>query len=313
MQIQTSGEGQPQPALLRYFHYLKQGTLIARIRARLDANRRARRRAWWQAEYEKGRQFKDIRLLPGIRFRLFWNSEISWLLYVKDFEATERRFHQAFLRKGDVYLDIGANIGLFTVIAARKVGSTGRVYAFEPIAATYDRLQQNIALNRYRNVSSYKVALSDAAGQAEMTISTDGFDGRNSMAKPTGGEQFALETVSLSTLDAFVAEHDLAGRITMVKIDVEGWENHVLAGASRTFSAPDAPLLHVEFTEEALQTARCSSAELYQALKKFGYELFLFDEENHGLKPVSQEEVRDRFVNVIATKQPDRVLARLKG
>jgi FkbM family methyltransferase len=313
MQRQTSGAGQPQPALLRYLNYLKQGTLLARVQARLDANRRARRRAWWQAEYEKGRQFKDIRLLPGVRFRLFWNSEISWLLFVKDFEAAERRFHQAFLRQGDVYVDIGANIGIFTVIAARKVGRTGRVYDFEPIAATYDRLQQNIALNRCKNVSTYPLALSDAPGRAEMTISTDGFDGRNSMAKPTGGEHFALETVSLSTLDAFVAENDLAGRITMVKIDVEGWENHVLAGAGRTFSAPDAPLLQVEFTEEALQTANSSSAQLYQALKKFGYDLFLFDEDKRGLKPASQEDVRDRFVNVIASKHPDRVFARLKG
>lgn len=288
------------------------GSLVQRIRARWKSRRREQRRAWWLAESKKGRVHKDIRLQPGIRIRLFWNSEISWLLFVKDFEATERLFHKAFLRPGDLYLDVGANIGLFTLIASHRVGRTGKVYAFEPIASTFQCLLQNISLNRFNNISAHQLALSDAIGQAEMTISLDGFDGRNSLAMPTGGEKFAKETVALSTLDYFVADNNLAGKITMIKIDVEGWENHVLEGAKTTLAAADAPLLHIEFTEEALRTANSSSDELFQVVKRLGYELFLFQAEGNRLIPVSAEDLRDRSVNVIATKHPDVVVARLK-
>jgi FkbM family methyltransferase len=302
----------PRPALSRYIHYLMDGSLVQRTRARWKSERRERRRAWWLAEYKKGRQYKDIHLQPGIRIRLFWNSEISWLLYVKDFEASERAFHNAFLRTGDIYLDIGANIGLFTLIAARRVGRSGRVFAFEPVSSTYESLLQNISLNRFKNVRAYQFALSDAMGSAEMTVSLDGFDGRNSMAKPTGGEKFTKETVAISTLDHFVTDTHLAGKITMVKIDVEGWEIHVLEGAKTALAAPDAPLLQVEFTEEALRMANSSSKDLYQTLKQFGYKMFIFNAEEGRLIPVSVEDVQDRFVNVIATKQPAMVLARLE-
>lgn len=313
MTKQQPENARPQPALLRYFHYLMDGSFIHRVRARWKSEKLARRRAWWLAESKKGRLDKDIRLQPGIRMRLFWNSEISWLLYVKDFEESERLFHNAFLRPGDIYLDVGANIGLFTLIAARRVGKAGKVYAFEPIASTFQGLLQNISLNRFNNVRAYQQALSDAIGKAEMIVSLDGFDGRNSMAMPTGGDKFAKETVAMSTLDYFVADNHLAGKITMVKIDVEGWENHVLEGAKATLTAPDAPLLQIEFTEEALRTANSSSKELYEAVKRFGYELYIFDTEEYRLLPASVEDVRDRFVNIIATKQPDMVSARLKG
>lgn len=311
MTKQQSENSIPKPALIRYSQYLLDGSLVQRIRARWKSRRREQRRAWWLAESKKGRVYKDIRLQPGIRIRLFWNSEISWLLFVKDFEVSERLFHKGFLRPGDLYLDAGANIGLFTLIASHRVGRTGKVYAFEPIASTFQCLLQNISLNRFTNISAHQLALSDAIGQAEMTISLDGFDGRNSLAMPTGGENFSKETVAISTLDYFVADNQLAGKITMIKIDVEGWENHVLEGAKNTLAAADAPLLHIEFTEEALRTANSSSDELYQVVKRLGYELFLFHAEESRLIPVSAEDLRDRSVNVIATKHPDMVAARL--
>lgn len=311
MTKQQNEYSEPKPAFIRYSQYFMDGSLVQRIRARWKSRRREQRRAWWLAESKKGRVYKDIRLQPGIRIRLFWNSEISWLLFVKDFEISEREFHKAFLRPGDLYIDAGANIGLFTLIASHRVGRTGKVFAFEPIASTFKCLLQNISLNRFTNISAHQLALSDEIGQAEMTVSLDGFDGRNSLATPTGGEKFSKETVALSTLDYFVADNQLTGKITMIKIDVEGWENHVLEGAKNTLAAADAPLLHIEFTEEALRNANSSSNELYQVVKQLGYEVFLFQAEESRLIPVSAEDLRDRSVNVIATKHPDMVAARL--
>ena len=76
-----------------------------------------------------------MRLQPGLKIRLYGDSELCRLIYLGNFEATERAFLNHFLRPGDVFVDVGANIGLFTLIAAARVGPAGRVVAFEPHAS----------------------------------------------------------------------------------------------------------------------------------------------------------------------------------
>ena len=257
-------------------------------------------------------QSKDIHLLPGVRMRLFLDSEVSYAIYAKDFEVNERKFHNAFLKPGDIYIDVGANIGLFTLIAAQRVGKEGHVYAFEPTPTSYERLMANVRLNRFSNVTAYQIALSDTSGQVEMAVSLDGYDGRNSIATPTGGEQFSTELVRTTTLDQFVQEQNLTGNLTMVKIDVEGWETHVLAGGKKSLSASEAPVLQVEFAEEARESAGSSSMELYRSLTRLGYRLFIFDVMEYDLIPVSLEQVKNSHLNVIAAKNPGEVVARIK-
>src|SRR5436189_6431842 len=94
-----------------------------------------------------------IRLQPGLKMRLFGDSELCHLIYCRSFEVTERAFLNHFLRPGDVFVDVGANIGLFTLIAASCVGPKGKVVAFEPTTVTYTRLVENIRLNHLYNVS----------------------------------------------------------------------------------------------------------------------------------------------------------------
>ncbi len=301
----------PDNPVLRWISYLQDGILQQRIGIRLNYIIGDLRRASWRAMQQR-RQSKDIHLSPGVRMRLFLDSEVSYAIYAKDFEVNERKFHDAFLKAGDVYIDVGANIGLFTLIAAHRVGKEGHVYAFEPTPTSYKRLMENVHLNHFSNVTAYQIALSDTSGQVAMTVSLDGYDGRNSIATPTGGKKFSRELVRTTTLDQFVQEQNLTGNLTMIKVDVEGWEKHVLAGGKKCLSASEAPILQVEFAEEALKSAGSSSKELYQDLTGLGYRLFIFDEIAYDLIPVFLEQGRNGNLNVIAAKNPGEVMARIK-
>lgn len=303
--------GRPENPVLRWVSYIQDGILLQRLQLRWNYIAGDLRRLRWKLLKQR-RQFQDIRLQPGVRMRLFLDSEVSYGIYAKNFEMRERMFHNAFLRPGDIYLDVGANIGLFTLIAAHKVGNDGQVYALEPTSTSFQRLLTNIHLNRFSNVSPFQIALSDAPGQVSMLVSLDGYDGRNSLTSPTAGEKFTSEMVSALTLDQFVQEQHLDHKITMIKIDVEGWETHVLAGGRGILSATDAPILQIEFAEEARASAGSTTDELYRSLTSLGYQLFSFEAEAGALAPVSPSQVKNGHLNVIAAKDPTFITHRLK-
>lgn len=121
---------------------------------------RNKRIAWWNSEISKREHFES-KLQNGVKIRLHFDSQLSRLIYCEGFELQERKFLNAFLRPGDIFVDIGANIGLFSLIAARCVGKNGHVYAFEPTAKIYQRLIENVNLNHFKNISYFQLALSD--------------------------------------------------------------------------------------------------------------------------------------------------------
>jgi FkbM family methyltransferase len=232
------------------------------------------------------------------------------MLYFNQFEPEERHFIDAFLRPGDIFLDIGANVGLYTLAAAHIVGSKGRVHAFEPCSGTFARLEENVRLNGLQNVSCHRIALSNEDAEAELTLVTGGFDAWNSLGKPYMGEIVGSERVRTATLDALAREQRFVGPIAAIKIDVEGWENQVLAGGAKLLAGGDAPVLCVEFTEEAARLANSSCAALYHTLESFGYGMFSVGETPEKIVPFA---LRDPFpnVNLLALKNPDALRARI--
>ncbi len=217
----------------------------------------------------------------------------------------------AFLRPGDIFVDVGANIGLFSLIAAQIVGASGIVHAFEPCETTFRRLEDNVVMNRHAHIYCHRAALSDRAGTMALSVSTDGMDAWNALAEqPYMGASYCRETVQTLTWDEFAQEHNLVGRVSLMKIDVEGWETNVLKGATRTLSRDDAPVLQVEFTDAAADASGASCQELYESIERLGYRLFRYDERTRALVP---EPMRDAFgyVNLFAVKHLASVHSRL--
>ncbi len=295
--------------LERGCRYLRDGTLFGRLVSRWHEYRRAQRRRWWDNQ-QGHRAYYDVSLGRGVKMRLYLDDHLCRMIYCDDFEAAERLFLRHFLKPGDTFVDIGANIGLFTITAARLAGPSGRVHAFEPARRTFDRLLENLRLNNFTNVSCHRLAVADQAGAATLTTPVDGFGAWSSFARPLEGQSLSSEAVATVSWDHFATEHELVGRVAMMKIDVEGWEARVLAGAARTLSRPDAPVLQVEFTEEAAWAAGSSCERLYQVLEQLGYRMYLYDPR---VRRLVHDPLRNRYpyLNLLAAKRPDDVAARV--
>jgi len=294
----------------RTLNHLHRGTLKGRLRWEWRQYLKQRRLDWWKSQVGKQEYVEKV-VHPDIRMRLYFDSWLCRSIYYGEFETGEISFLKAFLKPGDVFIDVGANIGLFALVAARCVGDTGRVYAFEPCSATYGRLIDNVKLNRLSNVSCQQLALAEKRHDAQMTVSLDGFDAWNSMARPTMGRLFTKETIRCTTLDDFAHDQNLVGCITMVKIDVEGWESRVLEGGGKTLSGKNAPILQVEFSGKASHSAGSSCQKIYQFLEELGFKIFTYDPRSQSLNP---DPVREEYsyLNLFAIKDAEEVVTRIR-
>ena len=136
------------------------------------------------------------------------------------------------LRRGDVFLDVGSNLGLFAVFAAKAVGPDGTVLAFEPETRAHRRLRENIHLNNLQNVRVHKVAMSDARLTRKLLLGDREGVSQSSRLSDANSESELVETVeydSLVAAQAFPIPH-------VVKMDVEGHEFSALQGMCNTLS-----------------------------------------------------------------------------
>jgi FkbM family methyltransferase len=161
--------------------------------------------------------------------------------------SAETRILEIVMRSlgaGDVFLDIGANVGVYTILSARTVGEAGRVVAFEPEIQHFNRLQENIALNGLCNVRAFRVALGEVEGIGRLYVKGTPSP---SLVAPEGHFEASAEyePVEVVVGDKFWKVHGLpAPRV--VKIDVQGFELAVLRGLRGLLSGPATTLLVCE-------------------------------------------------------------------
>ena len=147
-------------------------------------------------------------------------------------------FHEALRREMNI-IDIGAHIGMYTVLAAEKVGNTGKVIAIEPEPENYKQLLKNIKLNDFRNVIPLNIALFNHEGREKLYLSS--FSGSHSLS-PKEDTISSIE-VPLKTLDNLLEELNLK-KVDIIKIDAEGAEIPILKGAEKTLKAnPNAKII----------------------------------------------------------------------
>jgi len=164
-------------------------------------------------------------------------------------------------------LDVGANIGYYTLIAAPRCHS---VYAFEPVSSIYERLILNRRLNNFDNVYCVNSACSDVDGERIYVYAADETNtGSSSIIKPPNFSGI-VEEVECITLDKFV-ERENVPYVSVVKIDVEGMEAKVLRGMKEILTN-DSPIIVVEIgSEERFKLVGESKNELHKYLQDLGY------------------------------------------
>lgn len=236
----------------------------------------------------------------NLKIIMYEDSILSKVIYY-GFEKDEIMFVQEYLKKGDYFLDIGSNIGLFSLYASKIVGESGRVFAFEPALKTYTRLQKNIAINNLNNITANRLGVSDKKGTLQLNVSENGHDAWNSFAEIDSSYYSGKESVEVVTIDDYLKEFNVdAKKIKIMKVDVEGWEVQVLKGAA-DFLKNYSPILMVEFTEQnSLAAGHCCHV-LYDVAVNLGYKWYTFDSKEKKLIP-SPKQLNYPYENLFAFK-----------
>ena len=186
-----------------------------------------------------------------------------------NWEAEEKEFFKARLRTGMTVVDIGANIGDYTLVASRGVGDSGMVYAFEPDPVSYSLLERNIRLNNCENVVPYNLAITDSVG--ERTLYLDSEDsGRQSLSAANVREVAECVRSRTETLDHFF--ENLATKPDFIKIDAQGAEGLILQGAQNLLRKQDLQVI-MEFWPRALRNFGVDPMELLRMLESNKFKL----------------------------------------
>jgi FkbM family methyltransferase len=200
------------------------------------------------------------------------------------------------LEKGATFVDIGANIGWFSLLGASLVGPAGRVIAVEPNPLNVALLRRSAEDNGFDNIEVLEVALADAPGV--VALETDGSNGRViAINGPPPKPVAASFVVATYPLDALLDRAGV-GRVDTMKIDVEGAEPLVLRGATKML-ARDRPVIISEFFPLALDSSPGGSAESYlDLLRQFGYRLSVIgtdgDQDDAGIMSLAREPGKDQ-------------------
>lgn len=182
------------------------------------------------------------------------------------------RLFERILKPGMVFLDVGAHVGQYTLVASRLVGAKGAVHSFEPDPETYRWLTSNIQRNALTNVVANRIALAEKRGTLSFFLSNVRDIGSNSLRRPLNFSGRTCQ-VKCDTLDEYL--HDRAvGGVGLLKIDVEGGEFAALNGGRCLFTATDRPAIIIEFEEERQKAFGYTCARLIELLVGFGYRLF---------------------------------------
>ncbi len=208
-------------------------------------------------------------------------------------------FLQSYLRSGMTFLDVGANIGLYSVIASRLVGRSGTVYSFEPHPLLYRVLRSNAKRNDCRNIVVNNYAIADRDGERLLFLSSEDSFANTSLRPPArfySGSSVPVRTVSL---DSYVSSMALS-QIDVIKLDIEGAELQALSGASTVLKEYAELVILVEFCDENTRQFGYSTADLASFLRSKGFKLFRLQVD--GLVPYRPIANGPRYFNVIATR-----------
>lgn len=236
--------------------------------------------------------------LEGFSIR-FFPTNVSVSLWIKpSYRVEDRDFVRRLLRPGEYLIDVGANIGYISIAGGLAVGPGGRVLSLEPHPRTFGFLRQNIEHSGMKNVELRQVAAGET--EAELTISDSKRDDMNALQQ---GDQGGLR-VKVLPLDKIA---DNGTPVSLLKIDVEGFELHTLRGARQTLSRTET--VYIEVNENNFRQQNYSTRDVLSELAGSGFELFLY--KNATLKPIDVGYMPEGNENVIAARDEGRLRSRL--
>ena len=243
-----------------------------------------------------------MRLVPVLREignRVYDRAFPIYALCYRGFKAyadhAERKFLRRTLSPGDVAVDVGANIGIYTQLLSRWVGPTGLVHSFEPSPENFGRLQS--ATRKLANVRLSQSAVGESSRRTALYVS-DKLNVDHRAYRPEGDSRPTVP-IEMIALDDYFKTGE---RVDLIKMDIQGYELHALRGASRVLADNPTIKLLFEFWPYGLKQAGSNWAELIGVLKENGKLVQQVSSEGlTGFDPRSANESEAWYINLFAS------------
>jgi FkbM family methyltransferase len=206
----------------------------------------------------------------GFRWHLSMDRYIDRQIATKGtFEPATTELVLKFVKPGMTVLDVGANIGYFTLLFGRQVGPSGRVWAFEPVKRYQEAIKLHLQTNRLDDtVQLLSFGLSDRT--LRVPISVDEFGA--SMHSASSSTTFEIEEIDIARLDDVVREQNI-NKVDFIKLDIDGHEPAFVRGAQSTIRS-HMPVMVLEFAQAWLDVAGEDARTLKTAIEELGYTLY---------------------------------------
>lgn len=195
-------------------------------------------------------------------------------------EKAEQLLVRKIVRPGMLVFDIGANIGDYSILLSKLVGTSGKVYSFEPASATFQKLRERIIKSKSQNIYPFQKAVYSENTKIEFNEFPDEYSVWNSIGKPQmlnpegSGEYVPIiktETIEAIALDSFSQQHSITS-IDYLKLDVEGAESDALQGASDLLKTKSIRFLQFEISQTMLEGLNREAKITFNTLIENGYE-----------------------------------------
>jgi len=216
------------------------------------------------------------------------DESLSRALLSGSYEPIETKIIMEIIKPGMTVVDIGANVGYYTLLFAQAVEKGGTVYAFEPAPETFALLQRNLRENNLNgNVKLFNVALSDHEGAAELFINE--YNKGNNRLYDAGGMRSV--PIQLKRLDDVIPSSE---HVDFIKMDIEGAEVLALRGM-RELLKRDKPTIVMEYWPRRFKKLNTTVEELFEMLSALGYKFSDIDEKTGSIRSMTAKELQARY------------------
>ncbi len=211
----------------------------------------------------------------------------------------ESEFFKGIINPGMTVVDIGANLGYYTILLADCVGVNGRVFSFEPEPGQYALLLKNIQANHCANAIAIPKAVSNQSGRIVLWLNKAN-QGDHRIYDPADGRP-SIE-IEATTLDHFLSERDWP-KIDFIKMDIQGAEFLALAGMKETIKKNPAIMMLCEFCPDKIIQAGSTTAKFLAQCRDYGFDISHLNEGKKKVEKISTEELlkvsrRETYMNL---------------
>lgn len=210
----------------------------------------------------------------GVRFNVYSDDlgVTPAFFFDGSFESQEIQVFKSLVRPGMNIVDIGANIGIYTLIAAKLIEGKGTVYAFEPEPENFSLLKENIELNSFQNIEPFQYAISNSNSKIKLYLNKQN-RGDHRIINPEMGKNYIL--VDSYTLDSFIGDK----RIDIIKMDIQGAEPLAVQGMKRIIDKNEYIIIFSEFSPFGLKDAGFIPADYIEFFIRRGFNAYEINEQ----------------------------------